>query len=167
MRLSKVTNLRRLDIRFKGTFIKIFVQKSKTDVYSKGNWLCISSFNSACPVQQLRSYLDSSKINENSDEYKFRAISRGPKSKLRIRNVPISYTQLRQNFIQVLKIVGLKWKEYGPHSLRPEGASLAANVGIPHRLFKRHGRWKPDRAKDGYIEDGLKNLLLVSRRLRN
>ena len=26
------------------------------------------------------------------------------------------------------------------------------------RLLKRHGRWKSDRAKDGYIEDSLESL---------
>ena len=41
----------------------------------------------------------------------------GRKSKLRKQNVPTSYTRIGQNFIQVLKAVGLKWKEYGLHSL--------------------------------------------------
>ena len=52
-------------------------------------------------------------------------------------------------------------------SLRAGGASLAANKGIPDRLFKRHGRWKSDRAKDGYVEDDLKMLLSVSKNLQN
>ena len=90
-----------------------------------------------------------SKINENSVEYIFRVLSKGQKSKLKKRDVTISYTRIRGKFIQLLKAVGLKWGEYGFYSLRSGGASLAANVGIPDRFFKRHGRWKSDGAKYG------------------
>ena len=40
---------------------------------------------------------------------------------------------------------------YGLHSLRAGGASAAANAGVPDRMFKRHGRWRSENAKDGYI----------------
>lgn len=85
----------------------------------------LSLFNYVCHAQQRRSYLDMSKINENFDEYIFCAVSRGRKSKLRKQNVSISYTQIRENFIQVLKATCLKWNEYGSNSLRSGGASLA------------------------------------------
>ncbi|KAI8513469.1 hypothetical protein Bbelb_101080 [Branchiostoma belcheri] len=42
------------------------------------------------------------------------------------------------------------------------GASAAANAGIPERLFKRHGRWMSDKAKDGYVKDKLQERLAVS-----
>ena len=67
----------------------------------------------------------------------------------------------------VIKAVGLNWKDYDLHSLRAGGASLAANKVIPERLFKHHGRWKSDRAKDSYVEDDLKMLLSVSKNLQN
>lgn len=51
----------------------------------------------------------------------------------------------------------------GLHSLRVGGATPAANVGVPDRLFKRHGRWPSESAKDGYIEDNLNSLLSVSK----
>lgn len=41
-------------------------------------------------------------------------------------------------------------------------ASAAANALISDRLFKRHGRWKSDKAKDGYIKDNIPSLLSVS-----
>ena len=50
-------------------------------------------------------------------------------------------------------------------NLRAGGASAAANAGISDRLFKRHGRWKSDSAKDGYVKDKLDSLLSVSRSL--
>lgn len=51
------------------------------------------------------------------------------------------------------------------HSLRSGGASAAANAGIPDRLFKRHGRWSSETAKDVYVKDNLDSLLSVSRSL--
>ena len=52
------------------------------------------------------------------------------------------------------------------HSLRSGGASAAGNAGVSDRLFKRHGGWKTDTAKDGYAKDSLADLLLVSRALK-
>ena len=40
----------------------------------------------------------------------------------------------------------------GTYSLRSGGATAAANAGISDRLFKRHGRWSSDSAKDGYVK---------------
>ena len=51
------------------------------------------------------------------------------------------------------------------HSLQAGGANSAANNGIPDRLFKRHGRWSSENAKDGYIKDRLEDRLSVSRNL--
>ena len=51
----------------------------------------------------------------------------------------------------------------GTHSLRSGGATVAANAGIPDRLFKRHGRWSSDSAKDGYVKDSLFSRLSVFR----
>ena len=38
------------------------------------------------------------------------------------------------------------------HSLRAGGA---ANAGVPDRLFKRHGRWWSESAKDDLVEKQL------------
>ena len=76
----------------------------------------------------------------------------------------ISYTRIRETFIEALKAVGLSWRNYGVHSLRSEGAMLAAKNRVPDRLFK-HGKWKFEKAKDGYIDGNLSSLLLVSKNL--
>ena len=46
----------------------------------------------------------------------------------------------------------------GTHSLRPY-------AGVPDRLFKRHGRWASESAKDGYVQDSLSSRLSVSKAL--
>ena len=39
---------------------------------------------------------------------------------------------------------------------------MAANNGIKDRMFKRHGRWTSETAKDGYVKDNVNELLSVS-----
>ena len=39
------------------------------------------------------------------------------------------------------------------HTFQAGGATTTVNVDVPDRLFKRHGRWRLENAKDGYIED--------------
>ena len=75
-------------------------------------------------------------------------------------SVPLSYT--REIVLSTFDSIGLPKQDYGLHSLRAGGASAAANARVPERLFKRHVRWKSDKAKDGYIKDNVHSLLLVS-----
>ena len=58
--------------------------------------------------------------------------------------------------------MGYPAEQFELHSLRAGGATAAANAGIQDRLFKRNSRWKPDTAKDGYIEDSTDRRLSVS-----
>ena len=60
----------------------------------------------------------------------------------------ISYTRVRELVLQKLAALGLDPKQFGLHSLRSGGASAAANAGVPDRLFKRHGRWRSENAKE-------------------
>ena len=167
MRFSEVASIKGHDIIFTETYMKIFIEKSKTDIYRERAWVYISRSHNMCPVKHREDYLRLVNINISSSQYIFRAISKGKKSRLRRKNKPISYNTIRQNSLKVIKAGGLNWEDYGLHSLRAGGASLAANKGILDRLFKRHGQWKSDRAKDGYVEDDLKMLLSVSKNLQN
>ena len=51
------------------------------------------------------------------------------------------------------------------HRLRSGVASTAANTGVNDRLFKNHGRWRSESAKDRYADDNIEALLTVSRML--
>ena len=51
------------------------------------------------------------------------------------------------------------------HSLRAGGATKAADTGVEDRLFKRHGHWKSESAKVGYVKDYLECHLGVSKGL--
>ena len=42
---------------------------------------------------------------------------------------------------------------FGTRSLRSGRAANATNACVPDRLFKPHGRWSSEFAKDGYVKD--------------
>ena len=52
--------------------------------------------------------------------------------------------------------------KFGVHSLRLGGATSAASAGVVDRLFKKHGRWKSENAKDGYVKEDMNAILSVS-----
>lgn len=45
------------------------------------------------------------------------------------------------------------------------GATAAASANIEDRIFKKYGRWKSDRAKDGYVKENIQERLSVTKNL--
>ena len=43
-------------------------------------------------------------------------------------------------------------QNFGLHSLRAGGATLAANSGVPDRLWMEHGGWRSFRSAVGYVK---------------
>ena len=74
----------------------------------------------------------------------------------------LSYSRCKEVLLKTFVDVGLDSKCYSWHSFRGGGASSAANNGISDRMFKRHGRWRLENAKDGYVEDSSESSLAVS-----
>ena len=79
----------------------------------------------------------------------------------------LSYSRARRVALGALIKLGYSVQNFGLHSFRSGGATAAANAGVPDRMFKRHGRWKSDKAKDGYIKDDTSSLLSVSKSIFN
>lgn len=67
----------------------------------------------------------------------------------------------------MLKSVAGEHVNIGIHSLsyRSGGATVAGSSNVDEKCLKRHGRWKSDSAKDGYIVDSIDKRLLVSKSL--
>ena len=168
LRFDELVNLTKGDLQFFDSHMSAFIEKSKTDIYRDGHTVIISKLVSAlCPVNMILKYIAQARIFDDKD-YLCRATTwwkhQGQHS-LRTRNKPICYSTARDSALALIKRTGLDPKNFGLHSARSGGATSAANNGVPDRLFIRHGRWKSDKAKDGYIKDSLSKLLSVSRNL--
>ena len=119
-----------------------------------------------CPIELVSQYFKKGNIRDNCQKYIFRGIiTTKSHSKLRRCNRYISYTCARENVIEGLKNIGAETKLFGLHSLRAGGATAAANLGVNDRLFKKHGRWKSEKVKDGYIHESIEAKLIVTKNL--
>ena len=163
LRFDELSNVRFRDVSFANVYMKIFIEKSKNDQYRLGKWVHISCGNTRlCPVKNLAWYARVAKLRKK--QYLFRRIVKTKYSeKLAATNRPLSYTRTREVIRSALELIGVDKSEFGTHSLRSGGATMAANSGVPDRLFKRHGRWRSERAKDMYIKDDLRKLLSVTK----
>ena len=144
-----------------GTIRTYLGETSKTDQLREGSWVPISrTGRKTCPVKALERYFTAAEIGLEEELPLSRAIA-APNSSSKARRQGISYTRARdlvkKDFDGITDTSSI-----GLHSLRAGGATAAGNVGVPDRLFRRHGRWSSESAKDGYIEDNLNSLLSVS-----
>ena len=163
--IDEVLKLRCEDVQFCADHMKIRVRGSKTDQYRKGDTVLVArSSECTCPVAMLEKYIKLGRVDTKPSEFLFRGISK-TKYRESLRSGPISYTRLREVVKQKLKDLGFDESVFGLHSLRAGGATAAANKGVPDRLFKRHGRWKSEAAKDGYILDSEVAMLEVTKQL--
>ena len=166
LRFDELINIKCNDVVFYNSYMSIFIEKSKCDQYRDGRDVLIAKSNSTmCPVKTFENYISKCNLDMNSDSFVFRAVTWYKTSgsySLKKSNKPLSYSTVRTNLLQLLESIGLNPNRFGTHSLRAGGATAAANNGVNDRLFKRHGRWKSERAKDGYVKDNLLSLLSVS-----
>ncbi|XP_053386208.1 uncharacterized protein LOC123563229 isoform X2 [Mercenaria mercenaria] len=168
LRFNELSNLLCKDIGFKIDHLNVKIQKSKTDIYRSGKEVLIAKGSSvACPYLMLQRYMTAAHLSETSDNYLFKPAFRSKgKSSLIKQNKKLSYTRAKECIVKKLKVVAPNLK-LGTHSLRASGASMAANAsGVSDRCLKRHGRWKSDQAKDGYIEDSLEKRLFITKTLK-
>ena len=155
-------------IEFHSQYIKIFVPRSKTDVYREGNYVYISASESQyCPVSVLRKYMNLANIHDNSNLPLFRPlVFHKSNSSYTPRDGKMSYSSCREILRDSLKQLGYNPDDYGLHSLRSGGiTSVVRNScnSVSERLLKVHGRWKTDAAKDMYVEESLDNRLQVTK----
>lgn len=167
LRFDEVSNLKCKHISFQTGYVKVHIEKSKTDQYRDGREVLVAELDSvACPVKAVKKYIDKAGINLDSDHYLFKPMFKcKSKAGLISSNKRLSYTRARESVVNRMKEVAPQLN-LGLHSLRAGGATAAANSGaVNDRCWKRHGRWKSDTAKDGYVKDNVQNRLKVSQNL--
>ena len=166
LRFNELVNIRPCDITIHKEKMVLYIPRSKTDQLRKGDELVIArTHNKTCPVAMLESYLSETGTLLSDQRWLFRPICKANKSEKLRESGCISYSCLRDLFKKKLKDLGYNPDEFGLHSLRAGGATAAANSGVPDRLFKRHGRWKSEGAKDGYVEDSMDHRLEVTKNI--
>ena len=168
LRFSEVSSIKSNHVKFfENSHIEIYLEKSKTDQYRLGDSVVIAKGQSAaCPFLLLKKYFYLTGIDKSKDSvFLFRPMFRsGNRYALIYKKTPLSYTRTRECIIARLKEV-CGDLNIGLHSLRASGATTAANSDINGRCWKRHGRWKSETAKDGYVADSLEHRLQVTKQL--
>ena len=161
-RFSELSHIKACDVKFSPSYSFIFLESSKTDQFLDGAWIVIARSDlPTCPVKALEGYFSAAQIVLSEDLPLFRAFA-SPRSKEMVRSQGISYTRARELVKDTFR--GLTdISKLSLHSFRAGGATSTDNVGIPDRLFKRHGRWASENAKDGYVKDDFNSHLLVTR----
>ncbi|KAK3102573.1 hypothetical protein FSP39_012299 [Pinctada imbricata] len=168
LRYDEVSSLACNDVTIFDDYVSLIIRKSKTDQYRNGNEVLISCGTTiACPVKMLRKYVNIAQIDLSSDHFLFKPVYRSKdKCGLIYKNKKLSYTAAKSSIISRLKLVA-KDLDLGLHSMRAGGATQAANSSAfeNDRCWKRHGRWKSESSKDGYVKDSVENRLSVSKSL--
>ena len=98
-------------------------------------------------------------IFPSSKEFIFRQVTFLKKTNsyiLRKGDKPLSYTRARKVILSGLESIGLDQSKFGIHSLCSGGATASAAAGINDRIFKKHGRWRSEKAKDGNLRRAYK-----------
>ena len=168
LRFDELANLKLKDLALHDTHFDLFIESSKTDQYREGAIVpIVKSGTDLCPWGNLEKYLSQAKLtlptsSQGGDDYLFGNIQTKSGSQSIRPGSKLSYTRCREVLLKKIADVGLDPKSFSWHSFRSGGASAAANGGISDRMFKRHGRWRSENAKDGYVADSLESRLAVS-----
>ena len=166
LQFNELICLRPCDFEISQEMMKIKILQSKMDQLRQGDELVIArTGNLTCPVAILERYMNRTGMSLDDQRYLFRPIQRTKNGEGLRQSGKISYTCLRELFKKKVADLGLPPSNFGLHSLRVGGATTAVNAKVLHRLFKRHGRWRSEDAKDGYIKDHIQSRLEVSRSL--
>lgn len=152
---NEISQIRCSDLQFSETDVKVRVQPANIEMKF---W----TKSSAYPVVMLERYMSIASLTPAVENWLFRPSQ--------WHSMAIDFSRWgrwhTQEFVRWWgkRCVGLERipDPYGLHSLRARGATAAANAGVEHRLFKRHGRWRSENAKDDYVKESYQNRLSVS-----
>lgn len=167
LRFDELAKLRCCDIKIGEASMAVHIASSKTDQYRQGDSIIVARTGTkTCPVAMMERYFAMATLVQSSALPLFRGITRTKRGEQLRSSGCLSYTRMRELFLAKWKELGFDASQFGLHSLRAGGATAAANAGVPDRLFKRHGRWRSELAKDGYVKDSREAMLSVTESLK-
>ena len=148
---------------FTPKFLEVKIRSSKTDQYRQGDTVLVARTGKPTyPVSMVERYMAKGDIVGKSGLLLRPLTSDGKKLR---SNGSLTYSRLHELLLDRLRVLGYPADQFDVQSLRAGGATAAAGSGVPDRLFKHHGRWKSDTAKDGYVEDSVEGRLQVTQDL--
>ncbi|XP_041361951.1 uncharacterized protein LOC121377920 [Gigantopelta aegis] len=114
LRSEELLHLRLSDIVIDSTHMSLFIESSKTDKYRDGAWVLIARTGTKlCPVVNIEPFLTWTAMRDIEDRYLFCCFS-ALKDGYKLRNVekPISYTTLRELFLEALEVQSVRPSAY-------------------------------------------------------
>ena len=167
LRIDEMLKIQRKHVKITDTHMTIFLPQCKNDQMRKGNEVPIARTSSQyCPVAMTEFFWKKAGIEEcDEDAYFLPRLARKKRGHIAYKSKGISDTTAREDFREFIRPLATNGKFFTPHSLRSGGASQAAASGVEERLISKHGRWRSERARNGYLEDTVENRLKVSRSL--
>ena len=141
--------------------MEIFLEDRKNDQYREGHWIPLSYFPrcKGCPMLLTLKLIDRAKLSGARPLFSAVTVQDGKEV---YGNQPISYSHTRELLLRAFRDVGLPAEQFGTHSLRAGGATLAANQGVPDRVWMEHGGWKSAKAAAGYVKSSKEVKLSVT-----
>ena len=164
LRWDDLSSLTTDGMKFAESHMALFLEKRKNDQFREGSWVLIArSEVLPCPVAVVEKFLKQGGHKQGSKVFQ-RILH--TKNGFKIRDQPMTYSCANQLLKAEIKKEGLDVKLYSMHSLRSGRASAAAALGIPDRLFQRHGGWHSEKARNNYLEESLDSLLTVTKSMQ-
>lgn len=141
--------------------MEIFLESRKNDQYREGHWIPISCIPActACPMSLTMRFIE--RANSSGARPLFSAVSILDGEEV-YGDQPISYSHMRTLFLSAVAEIGLAVEHFGTHSMRAGGATMAANQGVPDRIWMEHGGWKSSKAAAGYVKSSREAKLSVT-----
>ena len=141
--------------------VAIFLEKRKNDQFCEGSWVFVARCSTPpCQVGIVEKFLRVA--NHSHGSLLFQRVL-NTKRGVSLPKEPMSYNRAKELVKKELCKEGLNPSKFGLHSLRSGGASAAAALGVPDRIFQRHGGWRSEKAQNNYIKETLDSLVLVTK----
>ena len=143
--------------------MEIFLEMRKNDQFREGHWIAVAANpgSRVCPVYWTRLLLQRARLTGH------RPLFAACDTAGQYCRTAIPYFALRRQLLDELAHLGLSRGDFGTHSLRAGGATTAADVaaelGIPDRLWQEHGGWKSASSAQVYVKTSLEAKLMPTR----
>ena len=165
LRCEELLKLECADVEFNQEGLVLSIKSSKTDQFREGASLVVARTGASTCLVEMERYFRLGRLSVGSHDRVFRAVAHTKEGERLHKSGGLSYSRLKELLLEKISQLGMDPGQFGMHSLRAGGATAAANAGVPDCLFMRHGRWRSESAKDGYVKDSLEKRLSVSKNL--